>query len=303
MAADEALLARLGCGTTVAEAQRLMRRYFAEAGLETPGLDARRLIAGACGIAPADVVIDPTRTIAPEATRMLAGYAQRRLAREPVSRILACRAFRGLDLEITPATLDPRPESETLVDGVLRLVADGEAPGGAAPGILDAGTGSGAILLALLHALPAAEGLGIDRSAETLEVATRNAGRSGLAGRAAFLCTSWLAGVSGTFDIIVSNPPYIPQGDICHLQPEVRLHDPATALDGGADGLDAYRALIPMAKVHLCDGGWLALEIGDGQAEAVSRLLAESGFTASPPRIWLDLAGKPRCVAVQHRSD
>ncbi len=218
---------------TVAEALAILSEAFREAGLDTPGLDARRLVAGTLGLDDVHLLRAPETVVADTSRHALLTAARRRLAREPVSRILAIRHFHGLALEIGPATLDPRPDTETLVDGVLALVAEGRVPGGAAPRILDLGTGTGAILIALLAALPEARGTGTDRSPEALEIARRNATRHALADRATFLQSDWLDAVTGQFDLIVSNPPYIASGDIAALDPEVRDHDPHLALDGG----------------------------------------------------------------------
>ena len=303
MALEPADLAADLADCEMVEAQRRIVALFTAAGLDTPALDARRLLAGACGIEPGDVLLHPSRTIAADEARRLSDFVRRRRAREPVSRILGIRAFHGLDFEVTPATLDPRPETETLVDGVLAVVRSGACAGGEAPRILDVGTGTGAILLALLAALPRATGVGVDIDPDALEVAGRNAERHGLARRVTFARSDWLDAVEGRFDVIVSNPPYIPRGDIAGLDPDVRCHDPLRALDGGEDGLDAYRVLIPAAADKLNAGGWLAMEVGDGQAPAAAALL-QSVFgrlsTRTEVRHWTDMAGKPRCVAVQH---
>ena len=290
-------------GLTLAAAQRRVAQAFAAAGLETPALDARLLVAGALGLDRAAMVRAPERSIAPTEVKRIEAFAARRLAREPVSRILGTRAFHGLEFEIGPATLDPRPETETLVDGVLRLVAGGETPGGVAPRILDLGTGSGAILIALLAALPEASGLATDISMEALAVAGRNAGRHGFAGRIRLLKSDWLADVNGLFDVVVSNPPYIESAGIKSLAPEVAEHDPRAALDGGADGLEAYRAIIATAGRVLSNGAWLALEHGVGQDKAVQQLCNDAGSFESGTgfRRWPDFSGRIRCVAVKAR--
>jgi release factor glutamine methyltransferase len=289
-----------GC-TTLGEALAHMTAAFRSAGLDTPGLDARRLVAWTLDIDPAALLGTPEMPIDAGGCSRLAAAAERRLAREPVSRIIGRRDFYGLELEISPATLDPRPDTEVLVDGVLGLVAAGRSPGGEAPRLLDLGTGSGAILIALLVRLRQATGVGVDMSEAALEVAQRNARRYGLGSRAGFRRSNWLAEVTGTFDIVAANPPYIPRSEIATLEPEVRLYEPAAALDGGGDGLDAYRAIVAGALGVLTPGGWLVLEVGAGQAAAVQGLV-ETAAGAEPLEIvevWPDLSCNSRCVAAR----
>lgn len=302
VAPEHVKAAGLENASTLASAVSYLTTAFCEAGLETPSLDARRLVLGCLGLPPVALLREPERPVSPGERRLLDVAARRRLAREPVSRILGERGFHGLDLEIGPATLDPRPETETLVDGVLELVRQGRVPVGSEPRILDLGTGSGAILVALLHRLPAASGLGVDISQAALEIAARNASRHGLAHRAAFKLSTWLAAVEGQFDIVVSNPPYIPTHAIATLEPEVSF-DPHAALDGGPDGLAPYRAIAHQAPRVLARGGWLAVEVGVDQADSVATILGEAvcGATANGVQVWNDLAGIPRCVAVQAR--
>lgn len=286
---------------TLAAAQRHLARAFEAADLDTPALDARRLITGVLGLDAAAPLQTPDRPLSAAEADSLEAAGQRRLTREPVSRILGQRQFYGLDLEISPATLDPRPDTEALVDGVLKLASAGLVPGGPAYRIADIGTGSGAILLALLQHLPGARGLAVDVCAEALAVARRNAQRLSLAARLETRLTSWLDGIPGPYDLIVSNPPYIPTAGITDLDPEVAHFDPHRALDGGADGLAAYRALIPAAAQRLAPGGWLALEIGASQTQSLLELLALEAPRLDPGslQIWPDLAGQQRCVAVQ----
>lgn len=288
---------------TLGQAVARMTRAFAEAGLDTPALDARRLVAWALGIEPVVLLGAPERVLAETDRKQLADAMARRLAREPVSRIEGRRGFHGLDLAIGPATLDPRPESETIVDAVLELVRSGETPSGGAPRILDLGTGSGAILIALLAALPDATGLGVDISEDALGFARRNADRAGVGQRAAFRRSRWLDDVDGRFDVVVSNPPYIPSGDIAGLDAEVARFDPPAALDGGPDGLDAYRAISADVAGVLVSQGWVAVEIGAGQCQDVGTILSRAFPDAEGVdcRIWPDLAGIARCVAVRAR--
>ncbi|MFM9942293.1 MAG: peptide chain release factor N(5)-glutamine methyltransferase [Hyphomicrobiaceae bacterium] len=276
---------------------------FRAAGLDQPGLDARRLLAACCGLTPGEVLLRPEHGLTLAERHRLANLTERRLAHEPVSRILGVRSFHGLELEISPATLDPRPETETLVDGVLALIEQERVPGGRAPRILDLGTGSGAILLALLHKLPEATGLGTDRSIAALQLAARNAHTLGLQARCTFQQSDWFAAVEGRFDVIVANPPYIPNRDIEHLAIDVRCYDPITALDGGVDGLDPYRVILSECGPHLRPGAWLAVEIGSDQQDAVVALArADQASLWAERGVWQDLSGKPRCVAFRHHA-
>ena len=224
----------------------------------------------------------------------LEAFAARRLAGEPVDRILGSRGFWTLDLAVRPDVLSPRSDTETVVRAALGLTLAG-APAGAPRRILDLGTGSGAILLALLSELPGATGLGIDASEAALAAARENAARTGLAGRAAFRRGDWTAGLKERFDIVVSNPPYIPTAAIVGLEAEVRDHDPVLALDGGPDGLACYRTLLPGIAAALEPAGCAVLEFGDGQGPDVRRLGEAAGlrFTA----FHNDLGGRERAVS------
>jgi release factor glutamine methyltransferase len=213
----------------------------------------------------------------------------RRAAREPVSHILGRREFWSLDFAVTRACLDPRPDSEAVVEAVLAKLSDR----GRAWRILDLGTGSGCLLLALLSELPHATGVGVDKSPEALGVALGNAYRLGISARARFVERDWTRGLEGEFDVIVANPPYIPTVELGRLEPEVGRYEPRLALDGGHDGLDAYRAVIPGLGRLLAPGGFAALEIGATQAEPVGQIALEAGFaTLCRP----DLAGRDRCL-------
>lgn len=266
---------------------------LAAAGVDSARLDARLLVAEVVGLtAPALSSRAELPLDAAQAARLDAMVA-RREGREPVSRILGRRGFWTLDLALGPATLDPRPDSETVIDAVLADVSDR----GTALRLLDFGTGSGCLLLALLSELPAATGLGVDRSLAALEVARANARHSGLAERAAFTLSDWGAALDGWFDVIVANPPYIRGGDIAGLEPEVARFDPRLALDGGADGLDCYRALAPDIARLLAPGGLAVLEVGQGQVPAVEALLAAAGLQTLSAR--RDLGGVERCVVAR----
>ncbi len=234
------------------------------------------LLAEATGLAPDRVRIETDTVLAPEAEARFAALLARRAARQPIAQILGRREFWSLTFRVTPDVLDPRPDSETLVTAVLERVADRKAN----LRLLDFGTGSGCLLLSLLHELPEAQGLGIDQSEAALAVARGNAASLGLEARATFQLGDWGSGLAGTFDIVISNPPYIESGTIAALAPEVARHEPLSALDGGADGLEAYRRLIPDAARLLAPDGLVALEIGQGQEAAVAALLERAGFGA-----------------------
>ena len=263
------------------------------AGIDGAGFDARLLVAAALGIERPALIAERPLTAAEQAR--LEAMVARRAGREPVSRILGRRGFWTLDLMLGPATLDPRPDSETLVEAVLAdpVARDRRA----ALRLLDFGTGSGCLLLALLAELPNSTGIGVDRSLDALDIARANAAAAGLAGRAAFRQGDWGAGLTGGFDVIVSNPPYIPAAEIAALEPEVRCFDPLLALDGGVDGLDCYRALAPEIARLLAPAGIAAIEIGQGQAVAVAELLRSAGLAVGPIR--RDLGGVERCVVAR----
>jgi len=257
------------------------------AGVEGTRRDARILLGHVIGAVRAmtarDVVSDD------EQTRFEALIA-RRAAREPVSRIIGTREFWSRNFRLSSATLDPRPDTETLIDAVLSLVASRSAP----LGVLDLGTGTGCILLALLSELPNSRGHGSDASGAAIRVARENAVALGLGARATFSVGDWCRDLSGVFDLIVSNPPYVPSAEIASLEPEVSRFDPRAALDGGPDGLDAYRRIAAETPKQLMEGGSLVLEIGQGQASAVEAILAAQGWELAGRRA--DLAGIDRCI-------
>jgi release factor glutamine methyltransferase len=275
---------------TRAEALASLRRAFAEAGLDTPGLDARILLADALGVDASELALRPQAPLGAAGAERLSGYAARRLAREPVARILGVQEFWGLPFRLSPDTLVPRPDTETVVEAALAAVPDRQAP----LCILDLGTGSGCLLVALLHELPNAHGVGVDRSPGALAVARANARLNDVGGRAAFAASDWGAALAQKFDLVVSNPPYVASRVIDELAPEVRDHDPQGALDGGSDGLDAYRAILADAGRLLKPGGRLVAEIGFDQEEAVHALAADAGLAVE--RVAKDLGGRPRAV-------
>lgn len=289
---------------TLGRAQAVLAAAFAKAGLDIPALDARLLVTGALGLDRAMTLQAPDRPIDDQDAALINEFGRRRLAREPVSRILGAREFYGLEFEISPATLDPRPDTETLVEGVLRLFTDGVVPGGRYARILDAGTGSGAILVTLLHHLPEASGLAVDIEPAALRIAERNAIRHGVNDRFEVRQADWLDGIAGSFGLIVSNPPYITTAAIDVLDLEVRQFDPRRALDGGKDGLDAYRRLIPVAVQALLPGGWLVLETGQNQDAVVLKILEKEAAILNFDSVlnWPDMAGIRRCVAIRSRN-
>lgn len=283
-------------GHSIESARRALAAQLQSAGIEEPGLDARLLVGAALRLDLTDMVTQAARQLTPEEAARLEAYAQRRLAHEPVARILGAREFWGLPFRLSEATLVPRPDTETVVELALEIFR--EQPASHPPRIADIGTGSGAILLALLHEIPDAFGVGTDLSLTALATARDNATTLGLADRATFVACSYAAALSGPFDLIVSNPPYIPSAEIPKLSLEVREHDPHLALDGGNDGYDAYRALIPQAGACLALGGALIVEAGQGQARNIETLMTAAALSVDrPPKA--DLAGIPRAVSAR----
>ena len=282
-------------GQTVETARRALATRFRTLAIDSAELDARILVGAALGLDLTGVIAAASRLVtAAEAVR-LEHFARRRLNGEPVARILGAKEFWGLPLQLSTATLVPRPDTEMVVELALEMFR-------AAPHldhrlrIADIGTGSGAILLALLSELPDAYGLGTDISAAALRTAKSNAARLGFATRADFIACDYAAALSGPFDLIVSNPPYVRSAEIMDLAIEVRDHDPHRALDGGKDGLDAYRALVPEAARLLAVRGALVVEIGHDQSGHIERLMVAAGLTLErPPKA--DLAGIRRAVA------
>jgi release factor glutamine methyltransferase len=263
----------------------------------------RRLVAAALGLPAARVLSEPERPLTPAELVTVSGYMARRAGREPVSRILGERDFYGRTFAISPATLDPRPESETAIEAVLGLVRE---EGWAPPSlrILDVGTGTGCLLLTLLSELDGALGTGTDIGAAALAVARANAQRLGVADRASWLTADALETVSGPFHILVSNPPYVRTGDIAELEPEVCNFDPEVSLDGGVDGLSVYRRLAP-SIASVVPHGWVVLEVGYDQSDAVASIVCGGigqGRVADL-RFYRDVAGKRRCVAVKTRHE
>lgn len=288
-----------GCTpSTVRQGFVAAARAFRQAGLATPELDARLLACHATGLTHEDFVGGDDLALPTGAASRLEGFIARRLAGEPVSRLTGAREFYGRPFHLDRHTLDPRADTETLIEALLALV-DENGWRGRPLKLLDLGTGSGCILVTLLAELPLATGFGSDVSAGALAVAAANACRHGVEARARFVAADWLDGIGGRFDLIVSNPPYIAAGEIAGLAPEVARFDPKLALDGGSDGLDSYRRIAAGAADALRPGGGLVVEIGAGQAEAVLGLLCAVGLEAREDRIRHDLAGLPRAVVAR----
>ena len=279
-------------GQTVEAARRALDARFKSAGIDSAELDARLFVGAALGLDLTGLITAANRTLTLDESNRLEAFAARRLNGEPVARILGHKEFWGLPFRLSAATLVPRPDTETIVERALEIL---RASRERALRIVDLGTGTGAILLALLHELPKAFGVGTDISLEALWTAKANAEDLGLATRSAFVACSYASALSGDFDLIVSNPPYIRSADIASLASEVRDHDPRTALDGGANGLDAYRVLIPQAAGLLSPGGALILEAGQGQSGPIETLMTAAGLT-TPEGAKSDLAGIPRAV-------
>lgn len=278
---------------TIGEALRLGTDRLAAAGIAEPRREARLLLALALGVDQSVVLGYPERVLDETARGRLLPLLDRRAAREPFSRIAGRREFWSLDFEISPETLDPRPDSETLIETALALLPDR----GAALRVLDLGTGSGALLLALLSELPRASGIGIDRVAGAAATARRNAASLGFAERTLFIAGSWGAAISSAVaDVILANPPYIASEEIAALAPEVARYEPRMALDGGPDGLGAYRELAADMHRLLVPGGVAVVEIAAGRAIAVTELLVKAGLQLRA--VGRDLAGGERCVAV-----
>jgi release factor glutamine methyltransferase len=281
-------------GQTVESARRTLTARFRTSAIDTAELDARILVGAALGLDLTGVITAATRPVTAAEAARLEDLACRRLKGEPVARLLGLKEFWGLPMQLSAATLVPRPDTETVVELALEMLRGGPDPD--RPRIVDVGAGSGAILLALLSELPGAYGIGTDISATALRTAAANARHLGLARRAAFVACDYVAALSGVFDLIVSNPPYIRSAEIIDLATEVRDHDPLSALDGGSDGLDAYRALVPQAARLLAPGGVLVVEVGHDQSADVERLMTAAGLTLErPPKA--DLAGTARAVA------
>ncbi len=279
--------------TTLVKAWTGAQKRLKAAGIDSPAIDARLLLEAATGATRTDIITDPYREISDEQGNILEGWLARREKREPVARILGRKGFWKLLLNLSDHVLIPRPETECIVDMILKTTQPGDTFS-----LADLGVGSGAILLSVLSERPSARGLGTDISEEALAVARDNAAGLGLDNRAAFLRTSWGSGIAdSSFDYVASNPPYIRSDVIPTLDPEVRHHDPILALDGGENGLAAYEELAPEIFRLLKPGGLTWLEIGFDQSEAVENLMKSAGFEGVAT--FLDLSNLPRIVTAR----
>lgn len=253
------------------------RRRLAAAGISDAGLDARLIVEHLTATTRTDAVLRPDAPVPAETAHAVEAALDRRIAGEPVHRILGFREFYGMRLGLSPETLEPRPDTETLVDALLPFVRDTAAREGVCR-ILDLGTGTGAIALALLAQEPHAVATGVDVSEDALATAAANAASLGVAERFTAKKSDWFAGITGRYHLIVSNPPYIPSSEIEDLQHEVRNFDPRRALDGGPDGLEPYRAIASGSARHLEEGGCVGLEIGHDQRRDVTELFEQAGY-------------------------
>ncbi len=290
-------VAGLAAGTTIAQARRAIARALRENDFDSPELDARLLVSYLLGLDHSGLVAQSDRVLSEHQATTLMSLVARRLKHEPVARIVGRKEFWGLDLDVNAATLVPRPETETLVEAALAVVDRGGARNRDLI-IADLGTGTGALLIALLKDLPQAIGVGTDRSSAALAVAHGNARQLGLAERALFVACDYASALRGPFDVVVSNPPYVQTAEIAALAADVRDYDPFGALDGGADGLDAYRAIAADAPRWLKGHGALVVELGAGQEQDVAALFASAGLAVAGPA-RKDLAGIPRALEIR----
>jgi release factor glutamine methyltransferase len=266
-----------------------VKRRLEAAGVDTPVFDARLLVETGAGVSRLDIVTDPRRVLSDDQVAAVDALTRRREAREPMAHVIGRRHFWTIELAVTPDVLIPRPETELLVESAIHTLAPDQPAN-----VLDLGVGSGAILFAILKERPRAIGVGVDVSGDALAIARLNAKALGMSDRVDLRVGDWASGLEGEFDLVVSNPPYIPSNDIDALQPEVARFEPRLALDGGVDGLNAYRAIVTALPRLLKPGGAFALEVGIGQAEDVRALAEAAGLSTGPAR--RDLAGIPRVV-------
>jgi release factor glutamine methyltransferase len=280
-------------GITVGDALADAIPALAAACIDEPRREARLLLSVVLGVDAAAIIGNPDRLLQAEERARFATLVVRRAAHEPAARLFGRRQFWSLDFALSAETLVPRPDSETVVEAVLAHLGDRGAP----LRLLDLGTGSGCLLLALLSELPAASGIGIDIAPNAALTARRNAVALGLGNRSDFIAGSWGTALAGRFDIVVANPPYIPSSAIAGLAPEVGRHDPHRALDGGCDGLTAYRALAPEAMCLVREGGLAAFELGVGQAQPVAAIMQGAGLAIV--EIRRDLKGIERCLVLR----
>ena len=277
-------------GVDLENVLRMAISELRNAGVEGAIIDSRILASAAFDLSREEILREPDATLKISDIALFKEMLNRRCAREPVSRILGMREFRGLEFKVAPSTLDPRPDSETIVEAVFDIAC--EMPDRLR--ILDLGTGTGCLLLSVLHALPAARGVGTEIDPDAAACAIQNAQALGLSDRSEIVCGNWVEGVDGPFDIIFSNPPYIPSDEIQLLAPEVALYEPVGSLDGGADGFDAYREISELLGELLSPSGRVVFEIGDQQGDAVTAIFCAAGFVGV--KNCKDLAGRDRAL-------
>jgi len=283
---------------SIASARRRVAAKFARAGLAGADIDARILVGHALALDHASLIAQGERALGRDEVTRINSLARRRLAHEPVARIVGQREFWGLSLRLNPETFVPRPDTETVVSATLAAVAAGSLRTRTLR-IADIGTGSGAILLAIVSELgERASAIGTDSSLAALDCARMNAAAHEL--RASFIACDYAAAINGPIDVAVSNPPYIPHRQIAELEPEVRAFDPRVALDGGPDGLNGYRAIAEDARRILAPDGIVIVELGFGQAEAVGSIFTAAGLVCRSPQH--DLCGVPRALVAHRRA-
>lgn len=281
---------------TRVEALKHLGEVFRGVGIETAQRDARLLLLHAAGIEHMDLLRGPRETLGADVAQRLQNYVSQRVTRIPVARILGEWEFWSLPFTLVAESLVPRPDSETVVAAALIALKERRHANDGLR-ILDLGTGSGCLLISLLHEMKDARGVGVDIVPEAIAIAQHNAERNGVADRASFKAAHWGKGVTGPFDLIVSNPPYIADSIIDTLEPEVRVHDPRLALSGGSDGLDAYRAIADALPELLAPGGIVALEMGSDQAESVPAIYRERGYEIEGP--FADFGARPRAIVLR----
>ncbi|MBC6439254.1 MAG: peptide chain release factor N(5)-glutamine methyltransferase [Rhodospirillales bacterium] len=270
-----------------------MRDALARAGIDNPAFEAQVLLAHVTGRDRAWLKAYPEHSLAPDTVADLVSMAERRARREPMAQVIGTREFWSLDFRVISDTLTPRPDTEAIVSGCLELAAEYGTP----RMVLDLGTGTGCLLLSLLASWPEAVGLGIDRSPAAITVAEQNAGRLGIGARASFAVGDWFSAVSGRFDLVVSNPPYIPSDEIAGLEPEVARYEPRLALNGGPDGMACYRIILAALPRHLESGGHAVFEHGAGQGGDLEGLVQDHGLAVA--RVFHDLSGHRRGLALR----
>lgn len=281
----------MSMAATIGQALAAARLRLREVGIPDAGLDARVLVGQALGLSASDLIGHPERALTDAGRQRIEALLDRRLRREPVAYITGGREFWSLPLSVTPAALIPRPDSETLIEAVLDDVGDRSAP----LRIVDLGTGSGCLVLALLRELANATAVAVDRSAAALHLARMNALALGLANRLRFVASDWTSALAGPFDIVVTNPPYVATAEWPGLAPEIRLFEPQAALLGGDDGLSAYRRIVPDLPRILAPQGRAYLECGHDQGDRIAELLRGHGFAAIT--VQADLGGRARCIS------